>query len=300
MNHDSVKKQITLIGSKRTVMSGFTLIELLVNTTISLLYFFKRCDKLEQQNTSLFLKEKGGAGERENFFSREKKFPLSPAHTHFTLIELLVVIAIIAILAAMLLPALQSARERGRSANCTSNLKQLGVAMSQYIDVSDNWLPYPFNRATASGVKNYTWVGALYAAKCISGKNKDSAMYEKSGIASAQPVAAILGCPTAAGTDKGWSNSYSSTSADFGITNYIRNGEFNNDGCKFTEVKASSRKMLLADAKNIVFNTIDETNASGIQIRHRKRFNFLATDFSVHNSERLYNNNQITKYISNN
>ena len=50
----------------------FTLIELLVNTAISSLCFFKRGDKLEVQNTPLFLKEKGGAGERENFFSRGK------------------------------------------------------------------------------------------------------------------------------------------------------------------------------------------------------------------------------------
>ena len=54
----------------------------------------------------------------------------------FTLIELLVVIAIIAVLIALLLPAVQAAREAARRAQCVNNLKQLGIASHNYIDIN--------------------------------------------------------------------------------------------------------------------------------------------------------------------
>ena len=61
--------------------------------------------------------------------------------TNFTLIELLIVIAIIAILAALLLPALNKARQKANSIRCISNTKQLGTSMQMYVDDNNGWFP---------------------------------------------------------------------------------------------------------------------------------------------------------------
>lgn len=143
--------------------------------------------------------------------------PQKSARSGFTLVELLVVIAIIGILIAMLLPAVQAAREAARRMQCGNNLKQLGVAMENYHSTHKRYTPAYVTTVGGGGVhgtpdpdthdagSGWAW-GAMLLPFL-----EENSIYEQINFslpcwdtanetAATQQISAYL-CPSATGTD---------------------------------------------------------------------------------------------------
>ena len=178
-----------------------------------------------------------------------------PASARFTLIELLVVIAIIAILAAMLLPALKSARERGRQSNCMGNARQMGQTLHMYVN-STEYLPAYLHTAESplEPGKGINWTG--YFAQIMKVPYKSFAcpsliptMQNSSGVVVEQDQ---LSDSYGNMTCTGYGYAYSTA----GSGRFARCGDLGGDTVPTTAMKSSdirhaSRMYVFADTKYV-------------------------------------------------
>ncbi len=172
---------------------------------------------------------------------------------HFTLIELLVVIAIIAILAAMLLPALQNARESGKRIKCVNNLKQIFTGLAQY---GNDFGYYPAAKPKVYENCNKQWW--YFRVAPYLGMNGAPTTWQE---ASKIRTTGVFGCPSLVlGTSLdfcGYSmNDFGRSVTDFGLTPAAKDPGGNNSyyvkpGARAT--KGVTANITMPTLSNIVF-----------------------------------------------
>ena len=224
----------------------------------------------------------------------------------FTLIELLVVIAIIAILAAILMPALSSARDRSKTSSCANNLKQIGFAYGSYIDDYEGYLVPNNPSFNGSGVNS--WVTMLVYKKYVSPSNYKSKKPVDSLTTGAWTAAGIFRCPAAVGvysTSKGVSGEAASSANPAGTTCYGQNDFIGSYASVMSDTKKTDEKKaeeLAYRAKKIhQLKTLSHVMFAGDRIygpydayvltrgnilngmRHNGTANYLMGDFHVEN-----------------
>ncbi|MFA5293172.1 MAG: prepilin-type N-terminal cleavage/methylation domain-containing protein [Phycisphaerae bacterium] len=205
----------------------------------------------------------------------------------FTLVELLVVISLIGLLVGILLPCLAAARERGRNVVCRSNLKNIGLALRMYLDVSGGRMfssePYP----GSYGQKSQHWFMNQMFVKNLGLEVVSDANSEIIGTGKGRTV---LTCPTHKRPDMTRDDpDYPTEERDFSLS-YMANGTLGVSGRanmptdyrNESEYKKPARAMMFCDGNGtsqisgvVLF---DGCPVANFEYRHKNKTNTLFLD----------------------
>ena len=121
----------------------------------------------------------------------------------FTLVELLVVIAIIGVLVALLLPAIQAAREAARRTQCVNNLKQFGIALQGYHSAKESFPPGALMKQSPTDVYASTHAALLpyFEQAALHGLYDQNEQWENQRPGVAPTVIPIFKCPSSSGSN---------------------------------------------------------------------------------------------------
>jgi prepilin-type N-terminal cleavage/methylation domain-containing protein len=160
---------------------------------------------------------------------------LAPLRRGFTLIELLVVIAIIAVLVSLLLPAVQQAREAARQTSCRNNLKQIGIALHNYLDTHRVFPPGSTNDIEQGGwISNprsrhiHSWASQILP-QIEQGNLHELIDYSVSSmhplnLRVASAIIPVYRCPSYTGPSYSTDANYTVHSPQYAIRNYAAMG----------------------------------------------------------------------------